>query len=348
MPRPPFLARMLEHAARQVGAHIVLEPEFRYVGYIGFPDGRRSFFRNTNFAINDLGAAEIARDKFYAAHFLDRFGYRVPRHRLLFSDAYRSQIARRKPDSAARMPGRDSAAAIAAELGFPLIVKPNDRSQGQGVELVADHEDLHRALEAGFRLSDRVLLEEYCQGDDFRVVVLDGEAVAAYQRVPFHIVGDGTRSVAALLRGEQEAFRAAGRTVPVPLDDDRMVRRLRRAGLDLDSVPAGGRVLRLLDNANLSSGGDCIDLTGRLHPDFRRLAVAATSDMGLRFCGVDLLAGDPTAAIDRDDPPVILEINAAPGLDNFAALGAEQECIVQDIYTRMLRLLRDNRGSSSP
>lgn len=341
---PPFLARMLHEAADAVGAQVVLEPEFRYVGYVQFADGRRSFFRNTNFGINDLGSAEIARDKFYAAHFMRQFGYRVPRHRLLFSDAYRRQIARRKADSADRMPGRQSADEVAAELGFPLIVKPNDRSQGIGVELVEDREQLHGALDAAFRLSDRVLVESFCGGNDYRIVILDGELVAAYQRVPFHIVGNGLESVLDLLRAKQEAFRAAGRTSPVPLDDERLARRLRRAGLDLASVLQDGRMLRLLDNANLSSGGESIDMTERLHSDHRDLAVSVTRDMGLRFCGVDLLTRDVTAPVDRDDPPVILEINAAPGLDNYASLGPEQECRVLDLYTRMLRSLRDAAG----
>ncbi|MBA3724879.1 MAG: hypothetical protein H0W86_00130 [Armatimonadetes bacterium] len=59
-----------------------------------------------------------------------------------------------------------------------------------------------------------------------------------------------------------------------------------------------------------------------IHPEFKGLCVELTRKMGLRYCGVDLLVIDG----DISDAPleyVIIEINAAPGIDNYAATGEE-------------------------
>lgn len=54
--------------------------------------------------------------------------------------------------------------------------------------------------------------------------------------------------------------------------------------------------------------------------------------MGLRLCGVDI------ACTDLENPHSdysILEINAAPGLDNYASSGQEQFERVKDLYKKI-------------
>ncbi|OGH94592.1 MAG: hypothetical protein A2538_00340 [Candidatus Magasanikbacteria bacterium RIFOXYD2_FULL_41_14] len=45
----------------------------------------------------------------------------------------------------------------------------------------------------------------------------------------------------------------------------------------------------LLDNANLSTGGDSVDVTNSVHANFKKLVVKITRDMGLQLCGVDIM-----------------------------------------------------------
>ena len=111
--------------------------------------------------------------------------------------------------------------------------------------------------------------------------------------------------------------------------------KLKRQGLKLRSVPAKEERIYLLDNANLSTGGDAVDVTTTAHSAFKQIAIQVTKDMGLRLCGVDLMvAGDIT-----QKPGVywILEINSAPGLDHYAQAGRTQEKIVEDLYLEVLK-----------
>jgi D-alanine-D-alanine ligase-like ATP-grasp enzyme len=91
----------------------------------------------------------------------------------------------------------------------------------------------------------------------------------------------------------------------------------------------------LLDNANLSTGGDSVDVTRSMHSSLKKLAIDVTKHMGLRFCGVDVLV---TGDISKKPKKVtIIEINAAPGLDHYVRSGKTQEQLVEELYLRVLR-----------
>src|SRR5207253_6464045 len=102
------------------------------------------------------------------------------------------------------------------------------------------------------------------------------------------------------------------------------------------SVLEDGECIYLLDNANLSTGGDAVDVTADLHPEFRELAIRITRDMGLRLCGVDIITPDARLPVNQY---VLLEINGAPGLDNYASIGELQAEIVDGLYLKILQAL---------
>jgi D-alanine-D-alanine ligase-like ATP-grasp enzyme len=117
---------------------------------------------------------------------------------------------------------------------------------------------------------------------------------------------------------------------------------LRRQKLSLDSVPAPGVVIPLLDSANLSSGADARDLSKEIHDDFCRLAVRVARDMELRFCGVDIMTDDLTHPL-KDY--TIIEVNGSPSLENYALIGDEQRRTVEQTYRKILEAIeKDTRG----
>ena len=103
------------------------------------------------------------------------------------------------------------------------------------------------------------------------------------------------------------------------------------------SIPPKNKTVYLLDNANLSTGGDPIDVTKIIHPDYKKIAISITKYMGLRLCGVDLMI---TGDIDRPLKKYwVLETNAAPGLDHYVKVGKAQEKIVEDMYLQVLKAM---------
>lgn len=325
---PPLACRLLQSLAPEFGARAVLDAG-GHAGYLEFADGRRSFFRNGNVGVNPASAADIARDKAYAARFLGEFGWPVPRHVLLLDERLRRAV--RRHDPAAEPPGFGDAADIAERLGWPVVVKPNDASHGLGIAVAGDAAAVRAAVAEAATLSRKILVERWHAGRDWRIVVFDGAVVAAYERRPLAVTGDGASTVAALLAARRAALAAEGRVLEVENDDPRL------AGRSLDAVPEAGRAVRLLAAANLSAGGTAVDVTERLHADWRDMAIAVAADLGLALCGIDVLADDITAAMAGDW--VIPEVNDAPGLDHFAALGPAQMGIAVDLYRRVIGAL---------
>jgi D-alanine-D-alanine ligase len=71
---------------------------------------------------------------------------------------------------------RKTALARADDLGFPLVVKPVRQGSSVGVVMVATPDMLPPAIEAGFALDDRVLVEERLMGTELTVGVIGNGA----------------------------------------------------------------------------------------------------------------------------------------------------------------------------
>lgn len=334
--RYPFASMMISEIAPRLGIRAELEPEFGFAGELFFPNGKRHLFRNTNFNINPAGSTEIARDKGYTNFFLRKHGFNVAEGQTFFSDRLCSHLAEESRRGIA------DALAYAEVLNYPVFVKPNNLSQGVLVTKVYTAGDLERTALEIFNRTNVMLVEKPCPGNDYRIVVLGDEIISAYQRCPLAITGDGTRTIQELLEQKKAQLDYKGRpNSEINVDDDRIDLKLNSLAKDRAHVLPAGEKLAVLDNANLSTGGTSIDVTANVHPSFLEIAVAATKTLGLHLCGVDLLTDDITLPANKDNWTII-ELNAAPGLDNYASLGDEQRERVKTLYSKILLYLADH------
>lgn len=335
-PTPPLLA-LFTRLAAELGAEVYGEPQYGYAGYVDFPNGRRAFFKAGALDVNPHGAAELVRDKNYCATLLRRFGFSVPDNVLLASPRYRAEVRLKNRRVEAGLGGIERAFAFAEAHGYPLYVKPNEGYGGHGVCKAWDAGQLRADVTDLFQRHLRVLVQVPAQGRDFRLLVAGGKVALAYERIPFRIGGDGVRTVAALASARIAQLAAAGPGGKVDLDDRRIRRQLATAGLGLEDVPPAGQSLTLLPAANLSAGGEAVDRSGEVGPWFGALAVEICRQMGLAFAAVDLMTDEIGA--DAAVPYNVIEINAAPGLSNYAALGAKAAVRVEQAYRRLFRML---------
>ena len=80
----------------------------------------------------------------------------------------------------------------ASRIGFPVVVKPLDGNHGRGVSVNLDHRRRGGGgLRAPSARARAVVVESMIEGDDHRLLVVDGKLVAAARRMPGHVVGDG-------------------------------------------------------------------------------------------------------------------------------------------------------------
>ncbi|WP_407273520.1 cyanophycin synthetase [Dickeya ananatis] len=335
-----FVSALLSEIAPTLGIQIEFEPEFGFVGEITFPDGKKHLFKNRNLNLNLSASSDIAKDKFYTNYFLQKKGFNVPRGKTFFSEKLNKKLPQEKRRGIAE------AKQFAEELGFPVFVKPNNLSQGEWVTKIYDIASMAMVGANIFSRTDVLLVEQPCPGRDYRVVVLGETVISAYERFPLAVSGDGTRTIQQLLADAQQALSLHGRpNSEIDPDDPRIDLKLTQLGLQRETILPFGQKIFLLDNANLSTGGTSSDITRNIHESFAALAINATASLGLRVAGVDIICRDlcQDAAAQQWN---IIEINAAPGLDNYAASGYEQRERVKDLYRRIL--LQIQRENSMP
>ena len=242
-------------------------------------------------------AVEIAQDKDDTKRVLGNIGLPVPK-----GDVARSL---------------DQALELADDIGYPVILKPLDASHGRGISSRLDDEDaLRAAWERAHDVSRRVIVEQVAEGRDHRVLVVNGKVVAAAERVPAHVVGDGKRTVRQLIEeANRDPRRGFGHTkILTHIPADRTTEDFLRAhGLTLDTVPGEGERVHLRGTANLSTGGTSIDRTDEMHPDNITACEMAAGVIGLDIAGIDVLTPDISIPF-RENRAVIIEVNAGPGI----------------------------------
>ncbi|HET9007084.1 MAG TPA: cyanophycin synthetase, partial [Actinomycetes bacterium] len=243
-------------------------------------------------------AVDVAGDKELTARLLAAAGLPVPRS----------------------YPVRDAEEAVAAarRLGFPLVVKPLDGNHGRGVHLdLRTEEEVAAAFPAAQAEARRgtVLVETFVAGNDYRVLVVGGRMVAIAERVPAHVVGDGTSTVAQLVsQTNADPRRGVGheKVLTRIRVDQAAVELVRDQGFELDGVPPEGAMVKLTLTGNMSTGGISIDRTDEAHPDNVEIAEEAARVVGLDVAGIDFIAPDLAEPV-RETGGAIVEVNAAPG-----------------------------------
>ena len=208
---------------------------------------------------------------------------------------------------------QEAAQAVAA-LGAPVVVKPRAGSHGVNVIVgVATADDAAAAYERATGGHGGAIVERFVPGSDYRVLVVDGQVMAAAQLCPAAVTGDGRSEIGELVaRLNRDPRRGDGHSRPLTKIrlDDCALGHLAGQGLDSASVPADGQVVTLRRNANLSTGGTSRDVTDLIHDDVAALCCRAAAVAGLDVCGVDLRLADIAAPVAG----AVIEVNASPGL----------------------------------
>ena len=241
-------------------------------------------------------AVELASDKEETNKILASLGLPVPRQELVTSQTDALRAARR--------------------LDGPVVLKPYNGNHGRGITInITGEDDIRAAFDAAREHSRSVIVETFQVGDDHRLLVVNGELIAATRRTPGHVVGDGKATVAQLLDVvNADPRRGVGHEkVLTRIELDREAgMMLERVGMTADSVPTAGEIVYLRSTANLSTGGTATDVTDIIHPDNRDMAVRAVRAIGLDVGGVDFITPN-IAESYKAIGGAICEVNAAPG-----------------------------------
>ncbi|MFD2512419.1 cyanophycin synthetase [Pontibacter locisalis] len=201
-------------------------------------------------------------------------------------------------------------------LGFPIVIKPLDGNHGKGATInITNLKDAQRGFTEARKYSEGVIVEQYIQGFDFRLLVINGKFVAAAKRTPAMVVGDGSSSIKQLIDKENKDIRRGigHEKVLTKIKIDKHTKGiLKSQNLTSKSVLPAGEVLYLKSTANISTGGTATDVTDLVDPYNILMAERIAGLIGLDICGIDIMTTDIAIPLN-EARGAVLEVNAAPG-----------------------------------
>jgi cyanophycin synthetase len=257
----------------------------------------------------------LAGDKAAAARLLRARGLPVPLHEVVVT--------------------KEAAASAAASLGFPVVVKPLDAARGEGVTVDVESSAAAGAAFERAKAATRsrvVLVEKQVAGVCHRLFIVKGQLLYAVKRLPLYVTGDGTRSLAQLVKAgaAHDLKRPFWLRDGMATVDDAALAALKARGNAPDSVPPRGARVYLRPIETTAWGGIDEDASAIVHPMNLAAAVAAAETFGLEVAGVDMITTDLSLPW-TETGAAINEVNGGPLLGG-AAISLSHVPRFLDIY----------------
>ena len=214
-----------------------------------------------------------------------------------------------------RRRSRDEAWSFALSR-LPVVVKPAGGTSGKGVTVnVSDRDHFEVAWTYARKAYPRqkIMVERYISGNDYRLFVIGQATRAVMRRWPPCVTGDGVSTIAELIerKNEERSGNPHLRLSAIEVDA-RTEYNLRGRGLTESSVLESGQLVELHRVHNAAAGSESEDLTDVAHPGFCEIAVRAKRAFPrLTHAGVDILAQDISAAPESQQW-TICEVNSRP------------------------------------
>lgn len=284
-------ATIIVKEARRRGIHVELTDPER--GYFTLHHGAQSIrCRESLSELTSAVALSICDDKGATRHIAESVGANVPDQ--ISADAPAADLER-----------------FVSEHG-QVVVKPVSGEQGRGISVgVSTFEDVMAATKEARAVSSEVLVEEFIDGTDLRLVLINHKLVAAAVRKPPEVVGNGKSTIRQLIASQsRRRSSATGGESNIPIDAETK-RTVSAGGYDLDDVLPEAETLKVRRTANLHTGGTIHDVTDIVHPKLIADAIRLTRAINIPVCGIDFMIKAP------DKPEYwFIEANERPGLAN--------------------------------
>ena len=236
-------------------------------------------------------AVEIVHQKHTAKAYFDKASVPTPKGVLIKKQTDREEILHR-----------------IGSLSYPLVVKPVLGSLGKGVTTeIQNEEELFAAIENiknNYEDYEQIIIEEYVNGDEYRVYVVNDQVVAVTKRIPANVIGDGESTIKQLVEKKNNAKKHNPYLAKKPIHlDDSINMYLHKQGMTIEDVPEKDQQVQLKGQSNISAGGDPIDATDDLNEHSKNIAISAVKSIpGLIHAGVDIIV--------NEQHTTVLEVNA--------------------------------------
>ncbi|EOU1610070.1 bifunctional glutamate--cysteine ligase GshA/glutathione synthetase GshB [Clostridium perfringens] len=200
-----------------------------------------------------------------------------------------------------------------------IVIKPKSTNFGLGISIFPGEylrEDYDKAVEIAFREDSSILIEEFMTGKEYRFLVIGEEVVGILHREPANVIGNGESTIEELV-SEKNKDPLRGKGYKTPLEKIKLGEIeemfLKNQGLSFKSIPKNGEKIYLRENSNISTGGDSIDFTDKIHPSYKEVALKSAKAVKALICGVDMVI-DNIEEEAKEKNHGIIELNFNPAI----------------------------------
>jgi cyanophycin synthetase len=263
-----------------MNAAIKLGIPFKYyktnasIGYF-FKNQKRLFMLNNIPGINNYVSSYLALNKYKTKQVFSKANIPHPKAKLFKSNILYKNIFNKIKD-----------------LKRPTVVKPLKGFGGDGVyvNLLKDNE-IRKSISLARNYYPIVLVEEFIEGEDYRIVVLNNQVIDIVKRIPANVTSDGVNTIENLIR-KKNKFRKKYYLQPIKIDF-LLKKFIKKQGLTLTSIPPKNITILLRENCNMSSGGDTVRIPLiKVHKDNILMFLKSAEVLGLDFAGIDFITPD--------------------------------------------------------
>lgn len=201
-----------------------------------------------------------------------------------------------------------------------FVIKPKSTNYGLGITIFREgvkEASFKEAVEIAFAEDDTILVEDFVEGTEYRFFVLENETKAVLLRVPANVTGDGTHTIRELVEMKNsDPLRGTNHRSPLERIQLGSIERitLEEQGFNFEDIPEKGTLIYLRDNSNVSTGGDSIDYTDKVHQSYKEIAVGITKELGAKVAGIDMMIPDYQVPAGPSENPGygVIEANFNP------------------------------------
>ena len=193
-------------------------------------------------------------------------------------------------------------------LKFPIVIKPN--SSMQGADVYANIDDIfqvHSILKKLLKKTNSILIEEFVQGNVYRVFVFNNTIIGTYHIQNPYIIGDGVHTVKYLIN---MLIKQATKSMNL---NQINYTYMKKQGYDVNDIPKKDKKIVISNVANGSVGSNPIDIDiSDIHPHNIEMFLNINKMLGLNTNGIDYITYD--MSIPYYEYGYVLETNPCPGV----------------------------------
>lgn len=263
------------------------------IGYF-YKDGKKLYITYNKLGVNNCVSYLFATNKYRTYKILDLKKLPHPKAILIKKDETINDIENK-----------------IKKLTKPLVVKPLKGSEGHGVTVkINTINEIKNAIKFARKYNNKIIIEEFIEGNHFRILVFQNRIIDIVQRIPAKVKGNGKDTIKSLINIKNKKRKKSG-LAKIRIDEE-LLRHIKGQNLTLSYIPKNEETVSLRLNSNMCAGGETTRININSIPSInRKMFVESTNLLGLTLSGIDFITDDITKPYSRTRC-VINEINKAP------------------------------------